>query len=252
MENSTLENIENKTEIVNEFVKINYDNAERPTVSGRELHDALGIETAYKDWFPRMCEYGFIEGIDFNSLKFERVQTEGNRNVKRTINDHQLTISMAKEICMIQRTQKGRIFRRYFIQCEEILKKMLEERHNTAIERAKGIGIRTALTDVIKASSENERMHGHAYSLYTDLIYRALFGYTAKQLREILGVTKKENLRDYLNESEIAAIAKYEDVAKSLMNAGWDYDEIKTFLMNKNNFKVTFENRFEIENKRSE
>ncbi len=103
---------------MNDLIKVNYD-TEQPTVSGRELHEALGIETAYKDWFPRMCEYGFAEGEDFNPLKIERVQIEGEREVRRTVTDHQITIPMAKELCMLQRNDKGKQFRRYFIAVEE-------------------------------------------------------------------------------------------------------------------------------------
>lgn len=87
-------------------------------INGRELHEQLGIETKYKDWFPRMCEYGFTEGVDFNSLKNERVQIEGTRQVKREVTDHMLTLSMAKEICMIQRSDIGRQIRRYLIEVE--------------------------------------------------------------------------------------------------------------------------------------
>ena len=104
---------------MNGLIKINMDSSDRPTVMGRELHEALGIRTAYKDWFPRMCEYGFSEGTDFNPLKFEQVQTEGIRQVKREITDHQLTIDMAKEICMIQRSEKGKACRRYFLEVEK-------------------------------------------------------------------------------------------------------------------------------------
>lgn len=104
---------------MNELIKINYENSDRPTVMGRELHKALEVKTAYKDWFPRMCEYGFTEGEDFNLLKNEQVRTEGERQVTREITDHQLTISMAKEICMIQRSEKGKQFRQYFIKVEE-------------------------------------------------------------------------------------------------------------------------------------
>lgn len=46
---------------MNELIKINYENAERPTVLGRELHEVLGVGTPYNKWFPRMCEYGFTE-----------------------------------------------------------------------------------------------------------------------------------------------------------------------------------------------
>lgn len=97
---------------MNELIKINYENGDRPTVLGRELHKALEVKTAYKDWFPRMCEYGFTEGEDFCSFLSE--STGG-----RPSTDHQLTISMAKELCMLQRTEKGKQCRQYFISVEE-------------------------------------------------------------------------------------------------------------------------------------
>lgn len=97
---------------MNEIIKINYDNNEQPTVTGRELHEALQIETPYKKWFDRMCEYGFSEGKDFWTILSE--STGG-----RPSTDHQLTIPMAKEICMIQRSEIGRQIRRYFISVEE-------------------------------------------------------------------------------------------------------------------------------------
>lgn len=62
--------------MTNELIKIDYTTSDRPTVLARDLHDALEVQTAYKDWFPRMCEYGFEEGKDFNLLKNERVQDE--------------------------------------------------------------------------------------------------------------------------------------------------------------------------------
>lgn len=88
-------------------------------VLGRHLHEFLEIGTAYKDWFPRMVEYGFIENEDFNLLKIERVQLEGNRYVTREIIDHTLSIDMAKEISMIQRNEKGKQARQYFLQVEK-------------------------------------------------------------------------------------------------------------------------------------
>lgn len=97
---------------MNELIRINTSNPDRPTVSGRELHEALEVKTAYKDWFPRMCEYGFTEGEDFCSILSE--STGG-----RPAADHQLTIPMAKELCMLQRTEKGKECRQYFIKVEE-------------------------------------------------------------------------------------------------------------------------------------
>jgi anti-repressor protein len=98
---------------LNELIKVNYESADRPTVMGRELHEALKIKTAYKDWFPRMCEYGFAEGSDYTPLIFEHPQN------KQPYTDHQLTLDMAKELCMIQRTPEGKRFREYFIEVEK-------------------------------------------------------------------------------------------------------------------------------------
>ena len=98
----------------NELISINYDK-ELPTVLGRDLHEALEVKTEYKDWFPRMCEYGFEEGKDYSSFLSDR--SDGKAGKPRT--NHQLTIQMAKEICMLQRTDKGKEFRQYFIKVEE-------------------------------------------------------------------------------------------------------------------------------------
>lgn len=103
---------------MNEILVIHDDTSPDYPINGRELHEQLGVETKYKDWFPRMCECGFTEGVDFNSLKNERVQIEGTRQVKREVTDHMLTLSMAKEICMLQRNDAGRAIRRYLIEVE--------------------------------------------------------------------------------------------------------------------------------------
>lgn len=100
---------------MNELITINYEN-ERPTVSGRELHEALGIGTEYAKWIERMCEYGFTEGEDYSSILTNR--SDGLPGKPKT--DHQLTIPMAKELCMLQRNEKGKQFRQYFIKVEEM------------------------------------------------------------------------------------------------------------------------------------
>ena len=98
---------------MNELIKVSYDN-DRPTVSGRDLHEFLEVKTAYKDWFPRMCEYGFVEDTDYCSFLSDR--SDGLPGKPRT--DHQLTIEMAKEIAMLQRNERGKQARQYFIQLE--------------------------------------------------------------------------------------------------------------------------------------
>ena len=103
---------------MNELIKVTYEN-DRPAVSARDLHEFLEVETDFRHWFPRMCEYGFSEGQDFNAVKNDRVQMEGSRMVTRTVDDAILSIDMAKELCMLQRNEKGKIARQYFIQLEK-------------------------------------------------------------------------------------------------------------------------------------
>lgn len=100
-----------------DLIHIHYDNADRPTVSGRELHEALGVETPYTTWVKRMCEYGFSENVDFATC-FPNLESENQHGGQNKI-DHQLTIPMAKELCMLQRTDKGKQMRQYFIAVEE-------------------------------------------------------------------------------------------------------------------------------------
>ena len=96
---------------MNELIKVDYS-TDRPTVSARELHEFLEVNSEYSHWFKRMCEYGFSEGQDFSPFLTE--STGG-----RPAQDAQLTIDMAKEICMIQRNEKGKQARQYFIQLEK-------------------------------------------------------------------------------------------------------------------------------------
>lgn len=103
---------------MNDIIKVNYDNADRPTVSGRELHEALGIKTPYKQWFDRMCEYGFNEGKDFSTAHKNVYRADG-AEMPQTQSDHSITLDMAKELCMIQRSEIGKRFREYFIEIEK-------------------------------------------------------------------------------------------------------------------------------------
>lgn len=98
---------------MNELLKIDLNENQEPIISGRELHEVLEVKTKYKDWFPRMVEYGFIEDVDYTPLIFEHPQ-----NKQPTI-DHALKLDMAKEIAMIQRNEKGKQIRQYFIEVEK-------------------------------------------------------------------------------------------------------------------------------------
>lgn len=84
------------------------------TVSARDLHEKLNISTRFNDWFPRMCEYGFSEGVDFYSKMSKTSEVGG-----RPATDYNISIEMAKEICMLQRTPEGKKVRLYLIKLEK-------------------------------------------------------------------------------------------------------------------------------------
>lgn len=132
---------------MNELIPIRYDE-ERPTVSARDLHEFLEVETDFRHWFPRMREYGFTEGVDFNPVKIDRVQNEGGRLVTRAVEDAQLTIDMAKELCMIQRTERGKQARQYFLQLE---------RDWNSPEKVMARALKIADRKILSLESENAR-----------------------------------------------------------------------------------------------
>ena len=102
---------------MNELIQVNYDN-DRPTVLARDLHKFLEVQTPYHKWFPRMCEYGFSENIDYMMMDKNVLRSDGTK-MPQIQHDAQLTIEMAKEICMLQRNERGKQARQYFIQLEK-------------------------------------------------------------------------------------------------------------------------------------
>ena len=165
---------------MNDLITINYD-TDKPTVSGRELHEALEINTPYTQWFGRMTEYGFSEDEDY-ALVSQKCETNNPKNPITVRYDHQLTIPMAKEICMLQRNEKGKQFRQYFIKVEEawnspemIMKRALDY----ANESVKKLQIQVSTLTV-----DNEIMKPKA-DYFDELVERntlTSFRETAKQL----------------------------------------------------------------------
>lgn len=98
------------------LIPVNVTKNDEQYVSGRDLHMFLDINTRYNDWFKRMCEYGFIENVDYIAITQKRVTAQGNE-IKQT--DHNLSIEMAKQLCMLARNDKGREAREYFIEVEK-------------------------------------------------------------------------------------------------------------------------------------
>ncbi len=97
---------------MNDLLKIEVNSNQEQTVSGRELHMFLGIETRYNDWFNRMLQYGFEDEKDFYSI-LSKTSENG-----RPSTDHIMKLDMAKELCMLARNEKGKQARQYFLEVE--------------------------------------------------------------------------------------------------------------------------------------
>ena len=203
---------------MNELIKVNYD-SDRPTILGRDLHEFLEVESNYTTWFKRMCEYDFIENIDF--IPFLEESTGG-----RPSQDHQLTIDMAKEICMLQRSEKGKIARQYFIQLEKAWNtpEMIMSRALKMAERQ----MKQLQIDNARLAVDNQIMKPKA-DYFDELVDRNLltnFRETAKQL-EVKEKTFIKFLLDkkYIYKDKKGKIMPYAEKNKGLFEVKETFNE---------------------------
>ena len=164
----------------------------KQTVSARELHEKLEVTERFSSWFDRMLKYGFEENVDFTSVKSFTVVNNG---AQKPIDEYYISIDMAKEICMIQRSDKGRMFRQYFIECERRLietnKKAMPQTYIEAVESLLNeLKKNQALEEQGKllleqkqaAEKETERIYQANKNFHNNL-------YTASQIAKKLGIT---------------------------------------------------------------
>lgn len=175
-------------------------------VSAKELYDYLGVETPFSMWIKRrFSDYGFIENIDFVTTLLE--STGG-----RPLLDYILSIDTAKEIALVEKTDKGKQIRKYFIE--------IENKYKNELLRDSSKLTRRGFTDLIKDSGEDERMHGHGFSTYTKLIYKKLG----------IEYIKQNNFRDTLTPELLKSVQSLEKIAEAYLRLGYDYNEIKNAL----------------------
>lgn len=101
---------------MNELINITLNENHEPVVSARDLHKGLEVKSKYNDWLKRMLDYGFSEGTDFVAIAQKKVTAQGNQS---EFIEHVFNLDSAKEIAMIQRNDKGKEVRKYFIQVEK-------------------------------------------------------------------------------------------------------------------------------------
>lgn len=168
---------------MNELIKTFKQNDGTIAVDGRDLHDFLEVETPYRVWFPRMMDYGFTEGTDF--MSFEQKSTKPSGGRPQT--NHALTLDMAKELSMIQRTPKGKQAREYFIAMEKRAKRQSqqvvlpmtpEEKLLLVMENANRANSRlTNVEERVTDIEENRRLENGDYTAVSHGVSKAVREY---------------------------------------------------------------------------
>lgn len=198
---------------------------EQPIVSSLDVADTFG--KTHQHVLRDIRELGCSE--EFNASNFGQIIYTDNRN--RT----QHAIAMTRDgfmlLVMGYNGELAMKIKESYIRQFNAMEATLRGKQ---IEREKGIAVRQALTKALQQSTENERMHGYAYSTYTNCIYKALFGKDAKQLREEYRIGEKGNPRDCFSADELAAVQSMERLVSGLVDCGWGYDRIKDFITETN------------------
>lgn len=217
--------------------------------SAKALHKAMGIGRDYSTWLAeRIKEYGFEQGVDyviFDSPNPGNQSTEFNQHCEgwktkrggdRRSKDHGLSLSMAKELAMVERNEQGRAVRRYFIQCEEALSRSVPEiaaqyrrQLKARIGAANLFKPMCAALDTARAEQGKQTLPRH-YSNESNMIARiVLGGLTAKQCAQVSGIAGEP--RDNMTAEQLEHLIYLESTNITLIDMGMAYDQRKAELI---------------------
>lgn len=206
-----------------EIVKLGHE--ERATCTSLDVAETFGKE--HKHVLRDIRELGCSE--EFNQSNF------GPISYTDTLNRKQDAVVMTRDgftlLVMGYTGELAMKFKEAYIRQFNAMEAALIGKR---IEREKGIAVRQSLTKALQQSTEDARMHGHAYSNYTNCIYKELFGMNAVQLREHYGISKKDSLRDCFSQEELRAVQSMECLVSGLVDCGWEYNQVKEFIQKNN------------------
>lgn len=174
---------------MDELIKITTNEEGQQLVSARELHKGLEIKTRFSIWFSRMIEYGFEENIDY-IMDVQKRTTNNPKNPITEFVDYIITLDMAKEISMIQRSELGKQFRQYFIECEKKLKEVTTPKLPQTYKEA--------LIELVKTIEEKERIEEEK----NKLIHQGKL-YTATEIAKEVGFRSAKAFNKDLEEKKI-------------------------------------------------
>jgi len=210
--------IENSIIPIYEKNCIDGTNLHEQVVNARELWIALESKQEFANWVKKRLEdVDAIENIDYLTL---------DKKINRQIlKEYILTMDIAKEMSMLERNDKGKKIRRYFIEAEKRYREM-------KLTRARSKAERRLFTDIIKELIPESPHKNFVYKNFTDLIYKHVTGYNAKQIREQYDKPKDFNVKELLTPQQLREVTKYEGIIKALLELGQDYDGVKMILDN--------------------
>ena len=164
---------------------------------------------------------------EFGTLRFEMEAVKRERGVKYAkvyhLNEQQATLL----ITYLRNTEPVRQFKKALVRGFYEARRELSRRE---VERAVKAPVRRTLTDAIRDSGEAKRMNGHAYNAYTNMIYKAVTGKTAGQLRKNRGAARGADVVGLLSAAELAEVRKKEAQVCTLLECGMKYDAIRAVI----------------------
>lgn len=195
---------------------IDGSNLHEQVINARELWEYLESKRQFGNWVQqRINDVDAIENLDYVTI---------NKKINRqTLKEYILTMDTAKEMAMLERNDKGKQIRRYFIEAEKRYRDL-------KITRARAKAERKLFTDIIKELVPESPNKKWAYKNYTDLIYKHITGYSAKQLRELYDKPSDYNVRDLLTPQQLKETVKYESIINGLLHLGQDYQGVKEII----------------------
>lgn len=192
-------------------------------VDARELWTVLSVGRDFSHWVKERLEaIGAVENLDY-CLLAKTGEQKGRGGANRI--DYIVTLDTAKEMAMLERNDMGKMVRRYFIEAEKRYREL-------KIIRARAKAERRLFTDILKEVLPESPNKKWAYKQYTDLVYKHVTGYNAKQLREMYDKPKDFNVRELLTPQQLREVIRYESIINGLLQLGQDYQGVKAILEN--------------------
>lgn len=175
-------------------------------VSARELHKGLEIKSRFDHWFSRMCEYGFIEGVDYKTLVGQKRPTNNPKNPITEYTDYAVTVDMAKQICMVQRNKKGMEYRRYLLEVERLYKEKQSVEYQQT--RQKSICVRKLFTETLQEHGIDKNYE------YINI---------TRNMKKPLGITARKN---DMTKQELKEVTASEYLAEAMLSNEFGYNEV--------------------------